>query len=385
VANTIHISVITTSRADYGIYASLLTALKADPNITLSLIVGGSHLSDDYGMTVNVIEKDGYRIAARVPCIPDGDSDMAIAVTMGEAQIGFSKALAAARPDMIIVLGDRYEMHSAVLAALPLRIPVAHIHGGEETEGAFDNSLRHSMTKLSHLHLCSTELAGNRIKAMGENPNHVHIVGAPALDTIINGGHMNRTTWGDRFDVPAGEFALLTYHPVTLSPEHTIQDFNTVWEAVKDCGKTIVISLSNADTSGKSLNAHLSKIAQSHDNVRLVNNMGAHGYYSAMHHANFMVGNSSSGIIEAASFGLPVINIGDRQKGRETSNNVIQTALQTDDIRKAVTKALSPEFRKICMQNENIYGQGDAAKKILTAIHGFFDTGGTIRKPFHLE
>ena len=376
--------VVTTSRADYGIYASLLHELDADPAIDLGIVVGGSHLSDAYGMTVNAIEKDGYNIVARVPCVPQNDSDEAIAVTMGEAQIGFSEALAAARPDMIIVLGDRYEMHSAALAALPLRIPVAHIHGGEETEGAFDNSLRHSMTKLSHLHLCSTQLAGRRIKAMGEDPAHVHVTGAPALDAIIHGERMSRTDWGARFGVPAGDFALLTYHPVTLSPEETIPDFDKVWKAVNDCGKTLVISLSNADTAGMGLNAHLAAIAAKRDDVCLVNNMGALGYYSAMHHADFMIGNSSSGIIEAASFGLPVINVGDRQKGRETSPNVIQVETETAAITQAVTKAQSDAFREICAANHNVYGQGDAAQKITAALHAFFKTGGSIRKPFHL-
>ena len=161
------------------------------------------------------------------------------------------------RPDLIVVLGDRYEMHASALAALPFRIPVAHIHGGEETEGAIDNALRHSMTKLSHVHFCSTELAASRIRAMGENPDCISVCGAPALDTILSTETMIREKWCKRFGVPEDEFVLLTYHPVTLSPEQTLQDFEQVWQAMNATGMNIVLTLSNADTSGQTLNARL--------------------------------------------------------------------------------------------------------------------------------
>ncbi len=379
------IQVITTSRADYGIYASLLEALHKEPSFNVGLIVGGSHLSEDFGMTVDAIEKGSYPISARVPCVPRSDTDLAIATTMGEAQIGFAKALSVNRPDMIIVLGDRYEMHSAALAALPLRIPVAHIHGGEETEGAFDNSLRHSMTKLSHLHLCSTELARQRIMAMGEIPDHVHVVGAPALDTIMSQSRLSRADWGQRLGIPEGDFILLTYHPTTLSPDDTLPDFDTVWRSVEDCGKMMIISLSNADTAGLALNAKLEEISKNREDVYLIKSMGALAYYSAMHHADFMIGNSSSGIIEAASFGLPVINIGDRQKGREISPNTLQVPTQSDQIRSAILKAQTPAFRAICARKQNVYGQGDAAAKMIEAIHSFFKSNNSVRKPFNMK
>lgn len=379
------LAVITTSRADYGIYGSLLTALEGDPRIELELIVGGAHLSIDYGMTIDMIERDGYSIAARVPCVPRDDSDRAIALTMAKALSGFSEALASLRPDLVIVLGDRYEMHSAALAALPLRIPVAHIHGGEETEGAFDNSLRHSLTKLSHIHLCSTELAAKRIRAMGENSDHVHVVGALALDSIYENELMSRIEWGKKFNVPKGAFILLTFHPVTLSPENTISDFNIILDALNDCGKLLVISLSNADTSGLGLNSYLAQLAINRKDVCLVNNMGSHGYYSAMHHADFMIGNSSSGIIEAASFGLPVINIGNRQKGREISPNTIHAKLQIDIIQRAIERIDDLNFRRLCERKYNVYSQDCSAQKIVNALHSFFESDGSILKPFYLS
>ena len=378
------ISVITTSRADYGIYASVLKILAADKDIDLSLIVGGMHLAPQFGMTVEMIEADGYEIAGRVPCMGDGDDDAAIARSMGVAVQGFADVLDKTRPDMIVVLGDRYEMHAAALAALPLRIPVAHIHGGEETEGAIDNALRHSMTKLSHLHFCSTELAASRIRSMGENPSMITVSGAPALDTILSTKTMNRSEWCSKFAVPDEDFVLVTYHPVTLSPEHTLDDFEIVWQAMQAYGMNVVLTLSNADTSGQTLNKRLRELAETESKVTLVENMGAHGYYSAMKHAHVMVGNSSSGIIEAASFGLPVINLGDRQKGREVSPNLIQTDTGKTAILEALKKTAAPAFRKTSQKAANVYGDGDAAPRIHAGIKQFLESGGSVWKSFYL-
>ena len=379
-----NIAVVTTSRADYGIYASLLKELEASAKIDLSLIVGGMHLAPQFGMTVEMIEKDGYNIAARVPCMGEGDDDIAIANSMGVAVSGFAKALNELRPELIVVLGDRYEMHASALAALPFRIPIAHIHGGEETEGAIDNALRHSMTKLSHVHFCSTELAASRIRAMGENPDYITVCGAPALDTILSTQTMTRGEWCKRFDVPEDEFVLLTYHPVTLSPGQTLQDFEQVWQAMNATGMNIVLTLSNADTSGQTLNARLRALAEEHAHVTLVENMGAHGYYSAMKHAKVMVGNSSSGIIEAASFGLAVINVGDRQKGREVSPNVIQTDTDSASILEGLRRAAAPEFQKECAKAENVYGDGQAAGRIKFGLIKFLDSGANVRKSFYM-
>jgi len=376
--------VVTTSRADYGIYTSVLERFEAEPKIDLSLIVGGTHLSPDFGMTVNVIENDGFQIAAKVDCVPIDDQDISIAETMGQAVTGFAKALNVLRPDMLIVLGDRYEMHSAALAALPLRIPVAHIHGGEETEGAMDNSLRHSITKLSHLHLCSTALAASRVMAMGEDAQCVSVSGAPALDSILACEPLSRAEWAKSLGVPDRDFLLLTYHPVTLTPEKTLDDFDAVWRAVKAFDGMCVITLSNADTCGRQLNDRLTQLAHDNDDVFLVNSMGALRYYSAMHHAKMMVGNSSSGIIEAASFGLPVINIGDRQKGREISPNVLQVPTDTSAIQSAMKEAQTPLFQKVCAKRVNVYGDGHAAAHIVAAVLEFLQSERGVRKHFSL-
>lgn len=378
------VCVVTTSRADYSIYKSVLETLQAAPSIGLSLIVGGTHLSADFGETVTVIEKDGYEIAARVPSVPADDSDVSIAMTMGEATLGFAQALGRLRPDLVLVLGDRYEMHSAAAAALPLLISVGHIHGGEETEGAMDNSLRHSMTKLSHLHFCSTALAARRICAMGESPENIVVSGAPALDSILKTDLMPRADLMTSLGLPDKPFNLMTYHPVTLTPERTLQDFDKVWSAVKTSNKMCVITLSNADTYGRQLNERLAEIAESNPDVFLVHSMGTRRYYSAMHHADMMIGNSSSGVIEAASFGLPVVNIGDRQKGREVSSNLIQTETDISSIKSAMAKALTPEFQKICQKRVNVYGNGVAADIIVAKINAALKAGISVQKRFHL-
>lgn len=383
-----NICVVTTSRADYGIYQSVLRALSESAGINLSLIVGGTHLDVRFGHTVDVIEADGYFIAARVQSVPEGDSDIDIAKSMGIATTGYGKALGKLRPDLIIVLGDRYEMFCAALAALPLCIPVAHIHGGEETEGAMDNSLRHAMTKLAHLHLCSTELAARRIRMMGESPDRVIVSGAPALDSIRSMPRLTRSDLAHSLGVPDHDFILLTYHPETLRPEATLLEFDILWGEVENYCRLhhliCLMTLSNADTFGQRLNERLYAIARKSDFAFLTPSMGATRYYSAMSAARMMVGNSSSGIIESASVGCPVVNVGFRQSGREQSANTISVPLNAAAIRKAMDKAGSKSFRARAKLAINIYGDGMAGVRILDAITKFLADTPSVSKSFLL-
>lgn len=382
------VCVVTTSRADYGIYRSVLAALAGSDAIDLSLIVGGTHLEDRFGHTVDAIERDGYAIAARVASVPDADQDVDIAVTMGEATSGFARALNTIRPDLLMVLGDRYEMFCAALAALPLRIPVAHIHGGEETEGAMDNSLRHAMTKLSHLHLCSTELAAERIRAMGEDPSRIIVTGAPALDSILAIPRLSRAELTESLAVPNRDFLLMTHHPETLRPEATLAEFDRLWDVVEnfcqDRGLMCLMTLSNADTMGQSLNDRLDAIARDTDFVFLTHSMGASRYYSAMAEARLMVGNSSSGIIEAASVGCPVVNIGDRQRGREQSANTIDAPLDPKAIRTALEMVDSDQFRADMSNKANVYGDGTSGVRICDAVLAFLNDAPGVAKTFRL-
>jgi len=379
-----NIVVLTTSRADFSIYQSVLRALDAHPDIAPSLLVTGMHMSEDFGYTFTEVEKSGWPIAASFDCLADGDAAENIGESMGRATIGAADALADIDADMLMVLGDRFEMAAAALAAVPCGLPICHLHGGEETEGAMDNVLRHMLTKISHLHCCATELAATRIRQMGEAPERVIVSGAPALDNIAAVPRLSRAELAEQFCLPAeGDFALITYHPVTLDLEATASEIEALFETIRQTGINCVFTAANADTAGRALNAKIEAFVADTPGQMLIGHMGAKGYYSAMEQAAMMIGNSSSGILEAASFGLPVVNIGDRQKGREVSTNVIQTAGIVSDLTAAITKARSAEFRSLCAARENVYGDGKAADKIVGAVADFLQSGIGPRKVFH--
>ena len=382
---THRVCVLTTSRADYGIYRSVLAWLDAEPEIELVLAVGGMHLSEAHGSSVERIAADGYRIGARVEAMPADDSDLAVADAMAGGVAGFARAFAEIAPDIVVALGDRYEMHAGVLAALPLGLPVAHIHGGDETEGAIDNSLRHSMTKLSHLHFPATELARERILLMGEPPGRVVRVGAPALDAIAATDIMPRAELLASVGMADTPFLLLTYHPETADGADPVPTFDALWPAIRDAGLPVLASMSNADRGGAELNARFAEVAAQDDAFTLVPNLGAHRYYSAMAHAEAMVGNSSSGIVEAASLGLPVINIGDRQLGRERSANTLDVPSDAEALREALRTVLTPGHGASLAGVENIYGDGRAAPRIGAALVGFLRDSPGIRKRFHMS
>lgn len=376
--------VLTTSRADFSIYQPVLRALEAHPDIVPSLLVTGMHMSEDFGYTFTEVEKSGWPIAASFECLSDGDAAENIGESMGRATIGAADALADIDADMLMVLGDRFEMAAAALAAVPRGLPICHLHGGEETEGAMDNVLRHMLTKISHLHCCATELAASRIRQMGEAPKRVIVSGAPALDNIAAVPRLTRAELAEQFGLPKkGDFALITYHPVTLDLDATAAEIEALFETIRQTGINCVFTAANADTAGRALNAKIEKFVADTPGQMLIGHMGAKGYYSAMEEAAMMIGNSSSGILEAASFGLPVVNIGDRQKGREVSFNVIQAAGTVSELTAAVKKALSADFKSLCEARENVYGDGKAAEKILGAVAGFLESGSDPRKAFH--
>ena len=378
------VAVLTTSRADFSIYQPALRALEAHPDINPMLIVTGMHMSKDFGYTFTEVQKSGWPIAASFECLSEGDTAKDIGISMGQATQGMAKALAEVKPDMLIVLGDRFEMAAAALAAVPRGLPICHLHGGEETEGAMDNVLRHMLTKLSHLHCCATELAASRIRQMGEAPDRVIVSGAPAIDNIAAVPRMSRAELANKFDLPeAGDFALITYHPVTLDLTATDTEIEALFAVIKETGIQCVFTAANADTAGRALNAKIEKFVATTEGQMLIGHMGAKGYYSAMEHAAMMIGNSSSGILEAASFGLPVINIGDRQKGREISPNVIQAAGTVEALQSAITQAQSVDFKAQCAAKKNVYGSGHAADKIVNAVAAFLEKGTGPRKAFH--
>lgn len=379
-----NVVVLTTSRADFSIYQSVLRALDAHPDIAPSLIVTGMHMSDAFGYTFTEVKNSGWPIAASFDCLTNGDSPKDIGISMGRATEGMAGALASIDVDLLIVLGDRFEMAAAALAAVPRGLPICHLHGGEETEGAMDNVLRHLLTKISHLHCCATELAADRILQMGEAPERVIVSGAPALDNIAAVPRLSRAELSSQFGLPEDDnFALITYHPVTLDLAATEVEIQALFQLIAETGINCVFTAANADTAGRALNAKIKQFVSNTNGQMLIGHMGAKGYYSAMEHAAMMIGNSSSGILEAASFGLPVINIGDRQKGREVSPNLIQTHGTAEDLRAALHQAQSPAFISLCRERLNVYGDGRAAEKIVNAVSEFLQSGHGPRKAFH--
>jgi UDP-N-acetylglucosamine 2-epimerase (non-hydrolysing)/GDP/UDP-N,N'-diacetylbacillosamine 2-epimerase (hydrolysing) len=363
------IGVVTVARSDYGIYLPVLRRIQSDPDLRLHLIVAGMHLSPEFGLTVRTIEADGFKIGERVEMLLSSDTPEGIAKSMGLGTIGFAQAYARFRPDILLVLGDRCEMHAATVAALPFKIPVAHIHGGEITEGAIDDALRHSITKLSHLHFVATEGYRSRVLQMGEEAWRVIVSGAPSLDNLHSIKLLNRQELeahtGLRLD---SNPLLVTYHPVTLEYERTEWQVQELLEALRECSLPVVLTMPNADTNGRVIARLLGEFVRSYPQVQMAENLGTQGYFSLLVYAAAMVGNSSSGIIEAPSFGLPVVNIGTRQQGRTRARNVIDVGYSRDDIIKGIRKALDPEFRASVGGLPNPYGDGHASDVIVKRL-----------------
>lgn len=378
------LAVVTTSRADYGLYRPVLAEVRNSTTWACSLLVSGSHLSDAHGWTVRLIEADGHDIAARISVIGEGDDPVCVAEAMGRAVAGFARALERLRPDLLLVLGDRYEMHAAGLAALPLRIPVAHLHGGELTRGAIDDCLRHSLTKLSHLHLVSTETYARRVVQMGEARDRVHVVGAPGLDNLRQTPRLTRDAIAAGYGVVLPpRYVLVAFHPETLAHEHTDPHVRTLLDALEDAGfgSAAVFVASNADTGGLGVTRAWRAAAEAGRGVFLPAEDSSL-YLSVMAQAAAMLGNSSSGIIEAASLRLPVVNVGQRQAGRLRPANVVDVPIQRYAIAEALRQVTAPAFRQSLDGLTNPYGDGHAAPRIVRVLTQT-DWQALIPKPFH--
>lgn len=363
------IGVATVGRSDYGLYRPILQRVQEDPTLRLQMYVGGMHLSPEFGMTVSEIERDGFPIAERVEMLLSSDSPQGIAKAIGLGTIGFAQAFARSRPDILLVLGDRFDMFTAALAALPLNIPLAHIHGGEATEGLIDEAVRHSITKFSHLHFVSTEPYRERVIQLGEEPWRVVVSGAPGLDNLceiplLSEDELERTLNFPLLPPPL----LVTVHPVTLESESVAVQVEQLMAALESADHPVVFTYPNADTYGRLIIQAIDKYVSTHDKARAFVNLGTQVYLSLMRHAAAMIGNSSSGIVEAASFLLPVVNIGNRQRGRVRGRNVIDVENISSEILHGIRCALDPDFRNGLIGMKNPYGDGRAAPKIVEIL-----------------
>lgn len=380
------ISVVTVARSDYGIYLPILRVIERDPTLQLRLIVGGMHLAPEYGRTIDAIERDGFAVDDRVEMLLSSDTALGTAKSIGIGVMSFAEAYERTRPEILLVLGDRFEMHAAALASLPFGIPVAHIHGGEVTEGAIDDALRHGITKIAHIHFASTQQHADRLIRMGEEPWRVLVSGAPALDNLATLRFLNPAELTRDFGIPFDPAPLLvTYHPVTRTPEKTVRQIDTLLTALERIAMPILFTMPNADTGGRYFAERVRSFVASHDNAHLLCNLGTQGYFSAMGSAAAMVGNSSSGIIEAASLSLPVVDIGLRQAGRLRPQNVlhVEDDESADAIIEAIVAATKIDFRERIKGLANPYGRGNAAETIVSRLRDVSIDARLLVKKFH--
>lgn len=360
------IGVVTVGRSDYGIYLPLLRLIAADPELKLWVYASGTHLAIEFGMTVREIERDGFEIRERVDMELTSDTPEGIAHSMGVGVAGFAKAYARSRPDLLVVLGDRFDMFAAVVAAVPFRIPVAHLHGGELTRGAIDDALRHAITKMSHLHFTSTEAYARRVMQLGEESWRVTVSGAPSLDNLRNMELLSRLELEKLIGLPLDPApVLVTLHPVTLEYEKAAWHAGELLAALEDVARPVVFTGTNADTGGRAIRQAIDVFVKRHAGSRFVENLGTRAYFSMMKHSAAMVGNSSSGVIEAASLELPVVNIGSRQEGRVRGANIIDVGHGRAEVAAGLARALDPVFRASLCGQRNPCGDGHAAERIV--------------------
>ena len=365
------ICVATGTRAEYGLLKPLIDKINADENDDLQLLITGAHLSPEFGLTYRIIEQDGLKIDAKVEMLLSSDTPEGIVKSMGLGMIGFTDALKNLQPDLLIILGDRYEMLALACAALIFRIPVAHLHGGELTEGAYDDAIRHSISKMSQLHFTSTEEYRKRVIQLGESPEKVFNVGAIGLDNIVELPLLTQQELALSLGIDFKNYNyLVTFHPETLGDQSVQSQFQVLLDAIdKQEDSFFIFTYANADTDGRVINKMIADYtALNPDKAVAYVTMGQLRYLSAMKFSTAVVGNSSSGIIEAASFKVPTINIGDRQKGRIQAESVINTAVELQEIETAFCKVKDQRFLKQLEEIVNPYGTGNSSAGIMQIL-----------------
>ncbi len=366
----VKICVITGSRAEYGLLYWLLKEIVSDDYFELQLIVTGMHLSPEFGLTYKLIEEE-FKISKKIEILLSSDTPVGISKSMGLANISFAESYEELKPDMIVVLGDRYEIFSAVSMAMIAQIPIVHIAGGETTEGAFDESIRHSITKMAHLHFTTTQEYRHRVIQLGESPDKVFNVGSLGIENIKRLELLSKSDFEKAINFKLNKKNLLvTYHPVTLEKATAKQQFQAILNALDELKDTnIIFTKSNSDTDGRIINQMCEEYVQKNSSKSICfESMGQLRYLSALQYVDAVVGNSSSGIAEAPSFGIGTINIGDRQKGRIRVPSIVDCEPTQESIGKALQILYSNEFQKNLNSIQNPYGDGDVSKKILRII-----------------
>ena len=377
------VCVVTGTRAEYGLLYGLIKEVESDKDMQLQLIVTGMHLSSEFGLTYKEIEKD-FKIDKKIEMLLSSDTDLGVSKSMGLAQISFSEAYEELTPNIVIVLGDRYEIFSAVSAAMISRVPIAHLHGGEATEGLIDEAIRHSITKMSHLHFVSTEEYKNRVIQLGEHPNRVFNVGAIGIDNIKKIKLYSKNEFEKSIDFTLNKKNILvTFHPVTLEKSTAKEQFQELLNSIDELRDTnIIFTKSNSDTDGRIINQMINEYISYNNNTVSFDSMGQLRYLSALKFVDAVVGNSSSGLIEAPSFGIGTINIGDRQKGRINCESVLNCNASKESINNAFFELYSKRFQNVLREVINPYGNGGTSEKIINIIKNF-NLKNILKKSFY--
>lgn len=365
------VCVVTGTRAEYGLFYPLLKRMKKDDFFELQILVTGMHLSPEFGLTYQEIEEDGFLINEKVEMLLSSDTGVGVSKSIGLGIIGFADAFDRLKPDLVVLLGDRFETFAAAVSAFVAKIPIAHLYGGEVTEGVIDDAFRHSITKMSYLHFTSAEEYKKRVIQLGESPDRVFNVGALGLDNIKDMKPLSKKELESQLNFKFGEkTALVTYHPVTLENNNSEQQFKEllfILKGFKDL--KIIFTRPNADTGGRIIINLIDEYVQKNSNKTMnFKSLGRLKYLSTLRYVDLVIGNSSSGIIEAPSFGIPTVNIGDRQKGRIKAESIIDCSQVKKDIRAAIKKALSDDFKRVCKTVKNPYGDGKASEKIVSIL-----------------
>ena len=376
---------MTGSRAEWGLLSGLARKITDDPELELQIIATNMHLSPEFGLTYREIERQGFRINRKVEMLLSSDSANATGKSVGLATIGFADAYEELAPDMLLVLGDRYEILAAVTAALFYKIPVAHLHGGEVTEGAYDDAIRHAITKMSHLHFTSTEEYRRRVIQLGEQPERVFHVGAIGIDNIRHIALLDKKVLEEQLDFPFDrKTVLVTYHPETLDAIPVEEQFRNLLEALDDRQDIrILFTLPNSDTGGRIIVRMIEEfVARNKQRARAYTSLGQLRYLSALRFVAAVVGNSSSGILEVPSFGTPTLDIGNRQKGRLAANSVVHCGVSGAEISEGLNRVLSDAFAKQTACVQNPYEKEDSALEILKILKNY-PLDGIVQKTFY--
>lgn len=379
------ICVVTATRAEYGLLKNVIKKIEEDSTLELCLIVTGSHLEEEYGNTVEEIVEDGFPIAARIKILNHDATEKGIVTAMTVAMEKFGKTLWDIKPDMLVVLGDRYELLPICEVALMYKIPIAHISGGEITEGAIDDTVRHCITKMSHLHFPGCEAYRKRIIQMGEQPDHVYNYGDVGIENILKMQYLSKEELQESIKFSLQQpYACVTFHPVTLDNQPVEEQIQELLSAIEQIPElNYIFTGSNADAGGQVINEKIQEFVSKHDNCRYYSSLGIRRYLSLLKMSEMIIGNSSSGIVEAPCFGIPTVNIGNRQKGRLQADSILNCLVKKDSILKTIKYAMSEQCKKQAAQTVNPYGSGNTSEGIVKEIKHFLSKEKDLNKTFY--